>query len=131
MDLPHVARHAFGGQMGLICGKKPCNLAVPPITAEKIADFLERDISPFQLLGHMWPYSQVQWPYSVMQSGASPGSPVGNTNDWILFLWSVAIIPCLFSGLLPRTRAQTPKTPLLSPKHRLFIRKNEQVKPIF
>jgi hypothetical protein len=29
---------------------------------------------------------QVQGPYSVMQSGASPGSSVGDTNDWILFL---------------------------------------------
>ena len=31
-------------------------------------------------------------PYSVMQSGASPGSPVGNTHDWILFLSSIAVV---------------------------------------
>ena len=34
-------------------------------------------------------------PYSVMQSGASPGSSVGNTSDWILFIWSVAVNFCV------------------------------------
>ena len=37
----------------------------------------------------------VPGPYSVMQSGASPGSYVGNMNDWILFLWSIVVIFCL------------------------------------
>ena len=44
---------------------------------------------------HIWPYSQIQWPYSVMQAGASPGSSVGNKNNWILFLWCIVDIPCL------------------------------------
>ena len=35
---------------------------------------------------------QVQGPDSVMQSGASPGSSVGDTNDWILFLWFILIV---------------------------------------
>ena len=37
---------------------------------------------------------QVQGPDSVMQSGASPGSSVGDTNDWILFLWFILIVFC-------------------------------------
>ena len=36
---------------------------------------------------------QVQGPDSVMQSQASPGSYVGDNNDWILFLWFILIIP--------------------------------------
>ena len=39
-------------------------------------------------LWQIWPYSQVQGPDSVMQSGASPGSSVGDTKDWILFLFA-------------------------------------------
>ena len=37
---------------------------------------------------------QVQGPYSHMQSGASPGSSVGDTNDLILFLWFILIVFC-------------------------------------
>ena len=46
-------------------------------------------------LWHIWPYSQIQGPYSHMQSGASSESSVGDTSNWILFLWSIVIIPCL------------------------------------
>ena len=46
-------------------------------------------------LWQIWPYSQVQEPYSVMQSGASPGLSVGDTNDWILFLRFISNIFCL------------------------------------
>ena len=37
---------------------------------------------------------QVQGPDSVMQSRASPGSSVGDNNDWILFLWFILNILC-------------------------------------
>ena len=45
-------------------------------------------------LWQIWPYSQVQGPDSHMQSGASRGSSVGDTNDWILFLWFILIVFC-------------------------------------
>ena len=38
---------------------------------------------------------QVQAPDSHMQSGASPGPSVGDTNDRILFLWFIVIVFCL------------------------------------
>ena len=47
---------------------------------------------------------QVQGPDSVMQYGASPGSCVGDTNDWILFLWFILIVV----GLLFRSATSHP-----------------------
>ena len=61
-------------------------------------------------LWQIWPYSRYRGPDSVMQSGASPGSSVGDTNDWILFLWFILIVFVLGSGLLPHTRSKTLKT---------------------
>ena len=56
----------------------------------------------------IWPYSRVQGPYSVMQSAASSGSSVGDTNNWILFLYGLFKIFSVFvSGLLPHTRSKT------------------------
>ena len=37
-------------------------------------------------LWQIWPYSRYRGPVSHMQSGVSPGSSVGDTNDQILFL---------------------------------------------
>ena len=57
---------------------------------------------------------QVQGPDSVMQSGASPGSSVGDTNDWILFLWFILIVFCPWfrsaspEKILIKMRAKTP-----------------------
>ena len=47
-------------------------------------------------LRQIWPYSQVQGPDSVMQSEASPGSSVGDTNDCTLLLWFILIVFCLW-----------------------------------
>ena len=41
--------------------------------------------------GHIHRY---RGPDSHMQSGVSPGSSVGDTNDWILFLWFILIVFC-------------------------------------
>ena len=75
----------------------------------------------FWVVGAVWhigPYSQVQGPYSRLQSGASPGSSVGNINDWILFLWSIAdnFCLCFVSGLLPHTQSKTPQNTVFLPK---------------
>ena len=49
-------------------------------------------------------------PYSAMQSGASTGSSVGNTNDWILFLWSTVVISSLcFRSATSHLVQNTPK----------------------
>ena len=47
-------------------------------------------------LWQIWPYSRYRGPDSHMQSRASPGSSVGDTNDWILFLWFILIVFCLW-----------------------------------
>ena len=68
--LPYsVAGILFGGSSRTRKGKYSLGCRENP-KFEKLADSW-----------HIWTYSQVQWPYSVMQSGASPGSSVGNTND--------------------------------------------------
>ena len=50
-------------------------------------------------------------PYSVMQSRVSPGSSVGNTNDWILFLWSIECFLPLFQVCYLTPSPKHPKTP--------------------
>ena len=64
---------------------------------------------------------QVQGPDSVMQSGASPGSSVGDTNDWILFLWFILI--CFLSLVQVCYLTSGPKhskPPFFWPKTPLF-----------
>ena len=68
-------------------------------------------------LRQIWPYSQVQGPDSVMQSGASPGSSVGDTNDWILFLWFILIVFC------PWFRSAT-SHPVQNTQTHLFLTQN-------
>ena len=65
-------------------------------------------------LRQIWPYSQVQGPDSHMQSGASPGSSVGDTNDWILFLWFILIVFC------PWFRSATSHPGQNTQNHRFF-----------
>ena len=65
-------------------------------------------------LWQIWPYSQVQGPDSHMQSGASPGSSVGDTNDWILFLWFILIVFC------PWFRSATSHPVQNTQNHRFF-----------
>ena len=74
-----------------------------------------------QSVWHIQPYSHVHGPYSVMQSGASPGSSVGNANDWILFLWSIAVVLCLCF------RSATSHSVQNTPKHR-FLTQNTTTK---
>ena len=66
---------------------------------------------------HIQPYSQAQRPYSVMQSGVSPGSSVGNANIWILFLWSIVVNVCVCF------RSATSHLVQSTPKHR-FLTQN-------
>ena len=144
MNLPHVAKRAFGSQMRLFGKKKAAVWRSPSSSDKKNADFFKHFIIIFRLIlgaarafrglrgwaifcgwytilqfqphqgGQMQlgfdgnPILLSGWccmahaaiftgtgPYSHMQSGASPGSSVGNANDWILFLWSIGVIPCL------------------------------------
>ena len=75
--------------------------------------------------------SQVQGPDSVMQSGVSPGSSVGDTNDWILFLWFILIVFCLWfrsATLHPVQNTQNHR--FFDPKHH-FLTHKRQKKSIF
>ena len=49
------------------------------------------------------------------QSRASPGSSVGNTNNWILFVWSIVVIVLLCF------RSDTSHSVQSTPKHRFFF----------
>ena len=60
------------------------------------------------------PSSMYRGPDSVMQSGASPGSSVGDTNDWILFLWFILIVFC------PWFRSATSHPVQNTQNHRFF-----------
>ena len=71
-------------------------------------------------LWQIWPYSQVQGPDSVIQSGASPGSSVGDTNDWILFLWFILIIFCLCFRSATSHPVQNTQNTVFWPKIPLF-----------
>ena len=58
VDLPHVAKHAFGDQMGpntqkASFGKKTCRLAIPLITGQKIVTFQKYRFF-FNLLTSYW-----------------------------------------------------------------------------
>ena len=73
---------------------------------------------------HIWPYLQVQGPYSVMQSRASPGSYGGNDSAWVLFLWSIGVILWLcFRSAISYLVQEHPKTAFLDPKHHLWTNK--------
>ena len=66
-------------------------------------------------------------PDSVMQSGASPGSSVGDTNDWILFLWFISIVFCLW--LRPDTSHPVQNTQnhrFFDPKHHFLTHKRRK-----
>ena len=66
-------------------------------------------------------------PHSVMQPGASPGSSVGNVNDWILFLSSIAVVFCLCSrSATSRSVQNTPKYRFVDPKYHFLTNKGEK-----
>ena len=61
---------------------------------------------------------QVQGPDLHMQSGASPGSSVGDTNDWILFLWFILIVFChWFRSATSHPVQNTQNHRFFDPKH--------------
>ena len=95
--------HAFfGGFSSTRMTKSNLGLRENPYF-EKLAD-----------LWQIWPYSRYRGPDSHMQSGASPGSSVGDTNDWILFLWFILIVFC------PWSRSATSHPVQNTQNHRFF-----------
>ena len=76
------------------------------------------EVPYFEIPADLWrilPHSQGQWPHSHTPAGASPGSPVGNTNDWILFLLSIVVISGLcFRPASLHSGQNTPKHRFLS-----------------
>ena len=70
-------------------------------------------------------------PYSVMQSGASPGSSVGDTNDWILFLWFILIVffPW-FRSATSHPVQNTQNHRFFDPKHHFLTHKRKKNKKI-
>ena len=76
-------------------------------------------------------YSQVQGPDSVMQSGASPGSSVGDTNDWILFLWFILIVFCpWFRSATSHPVQNTQNHRFFDPKHHFLTHKRRKKQKI-
>ena len=74
---------------------------------------------------------QVQGPDSVMQSGASPGSSVGDTNDWILFLWFILIVFCPWFRSATSHRVQnTQNHRFFDPKHHFLTNERPKIKKI-
>ena len=70
---------------------------------------------------------QVQGPDSHMQSGASPGSSVGDTNDWILFLWFILIVFCLwFRSATSHPVQNTQNHRFFDPKHHFLTHKGKK-----
>ena len=78
-------------------------------------------------LWQIWPYSRYRGPDSVMQSGASPGSSVGDTNDWILFLWIISIVFCLwFRSATSHPVQNTQNHRFFDPKHHFLTIKSKK-----
>ena len=74
---------------------------------------------------------QVQGPDSVMQSGASPGSSVGDTNDWILFLWFILIVFCpWFRSATSHPVQNTQNYRFFDPKHYFLTHERQKNKKI-
>ena len=72
---------------------------------------------------------QVQGPDSVMQSGASPGSSVGDTNDWILFLWFILIVFCpWFRSATSHPVQNTQNHRFFDPKHHFLTHERQKNK---
>ena len=82
VDLPHVAKRAFGNQKGLI-GQKTCRLAIPLIMKPKIANFLKKIIFDFYRgasrgLRGWWPYFVAGHNYFAV-----PAAPGGLNAVWV------------------------------------------------
>ena len=80
-------------------------------------------------LWQIWPYSRYRGPDSHMQSGASPGSSVGDTNDWILFLWFILIVFCLwFRSATSHPVQNTQNHRFFDPKHHFLTHERQKIK---
>ena len=70
---------------------------------------------------------QVQEPDSVMPSRASPGSSVGDTNDWILFLWFILIVFCpWFRSATSHPVQNTQNHRFFDPKHHFLTHERQK-----
>ena len=79
------------------------------------------------LIYGVWAIFTGRGPYSVTQSGRSPGSSVGNTNEWILFLWSIVVISCLcLRSATSHSVQNTTKHHFFDPKHPPLTHKSPQ-----
>ena len=79
----------------------------------------------------IWPYSMYRGPDSHMQSGASPGSSVGDTNDWILFLWFILIVFCpWFRSATSHPVQNTQNHRFFDPKHHFLTHERPKNKKI-
>ena len=80
-------------------------------------------------LWQIWPYSRYRGPDSHMQSGASPGSSVGDTNDWILFLWFILIVFCpWFRSATSHPVQNTQNYRFFDPKHHFLTHERQKNK---
>ena len=80
-------------------------------------------------LWQIWPYSRYRGPDSHMQSGASPGSSVGDTNDWILFLWFILIVFCpWFRSATSHPVQNTQNHRFFDPKHHFLTHERQKIK---
>ena len=80
-------------------------------------------------LWQIWPYSRYRGPDSHMQSGASPGSSVGDTNDWILFLWFILIVFCpWFRSATSHPVQNTQNHRFFDPKHHFLTHRRQKNK---
>ena len=83
-------------------------------------------------LWQIWPYSRYRGPDSHMQSGASPGSSVGDTNDWILFLWFILIVFCpWFRSATSHPVQNTQNHRFFDPKHHFLTHERQKKIDIF
>ena len=79
-------------------------------------------------LWQIWPYSRYRGPDSHMQSGASPGSSVGDTNDWILFLWFILIVFCpWFRSATSHPVQNTQNHRFFDPKHHFLTHERPKI----
>ena len=109
----------FGGFSSTRVTKSNSGLMENPYF-EKLAD-----------LWQIWPYSRYRGPDSVMQSRASPGSSVGDTNDWILFLWFILIVFCpWFRSATSHPVQNTQNHRFFDPKHHFLTHERQKIKKI-
>ena len=113
VDRPHVVKCAFGDP------KRIRNKDMPHKTQDKkMQDFKKHRIRfflPRLVYGRYGHIHRYRGSNPHMQSGVSPEPSVGDTNDWILVLWSI------LNTLCPCFRSAASNLGQNTPKHRFFI----------